>query len=49
MKASKLIEKYKEVKEQVKDKKHFTEEQLSMYMLGWLDCSLYVLREQEND
>ena len=49
MKASKIIEKYKTLKERVKQEKHFTEEQLQMYMLGWLDCSLFVLREQENE
>lgn len=49
IKAETLKIKYEEIKERVKEEKHFTEEQLTMYMLGWLDCSLFVLGEQEND
>lgn len=39
--AEKLKEKYEEVKKNYPDKEQ--------YLLGWLDCILYVLGEQEND
>ena len=39
--AEKLKEKYEEIKKRYPDKE--------IYLLGWLDCILYILGEQEND
>lgn len=39
--AEKLKEKYEEIKKLNPDKEN--------YLLGWLDCILYVLREINND
>lgn len=36
-----LKDKYKEVKDKYPDK--------DQYLLGWLDCILYIIGKQEND
>ena len=41
IKAETLKEKYEEIKKMYPDK--------DQYLLGWLDCILYVIKEQKND
>ena len=47
MTSSELWEKFKEVKE--KAKKTIAEEQQVMYLAGWLDCALYVTKDNKNE
>ena len=49
MKAEILQEKYKKLKQELQDNESFNQQQKDMYLLGWLDCSLFVIKEIEND
>lgn len=50
MQAGELNEKYRQLKIDLAKEKNFTDLQKAYYLLGWLDCSLYVLeKEQDND
>jgi len=42
-----LADKYLELKEGVLKESLFTPEQKDMYLLGWLDCALYVMRKED--
>lgn len=47
MTSSELWEKFKEVKE--KTKKTIAEDSQIMYLAGWLDCAIYVTKENNNE
>lgn len=49
MKIEILQKKYKELKQRLKNSDSFNQQQKDMYLLGWLDCSLFVIKESEND
>lgn len=49
MNATELYEKYEEIKENLQKGKGLRPEQESSYLLGWVDCALYILKELEND
>lgn len=49
MKVEILQEKYKKLKQELQDNESFNQQQKDMYLLGWLDCSLFVIKEIEND
>ena len=49
MSAQQINAKFQEIKKEVAKRKDLTPEQKDMYLLGWLDCSLWLLKEQEND
>ena len=47
MTSNELWEKFKEVKERVK--KIIAEDLQAMYLAGWLDCALYVTKDNKNE
>lgn len=49
MNAIELYEKYEEIKENMQKGKGLRPEQESSYLMGWTDCALYVLREEEKN
>lgn len=49
MQAGELSEKYRQLKIDLAKDKHFTDLQKEYYLLGWLDCSLYVLKKEQNN
>lgn len=44
-----LYEQYTRIKERLEKEKLYTPEQITIYQAGWLDCALYVLREEEKN
>lgn len=44
-----LFEVYTEAKNRLKEENKLTPEQIDYYLLGWIDCSLKVLKEVKND
>ena len=44
-----LYEQYNKVREKLEKDSFYTPEQRTMYLVGWLDCALYVLREEEKN
>lgn len=47
MTSSELWEKFKEVKERAE--KTIAEDQQVMYLVGWLDCAIYVTKDNKNE
>lgn len=44
-----LYEQYNKIREKLEKDNFYTPEQRTMYLVGWLDCALYVLREEEKN
>lgn len=47
MTSNELWEKFKEAKERAK--KTIAEDQQAIYLAGWLDCALYVTKDNKNE
>lgn len=46
MKANEMFEQYLKIKKQVYDSKEYTEEQITYFLRGWLECATYVINKE---
>ena len=49
MNATEIYEKYEAIKEDLQKGKKLIPEQERAYLIGWMDCALYVIKELENE
>lgn len=47
--AQELQKRYETIKDSLKKNKQLTQEQKNYYLLGWIDCSLYIVNKEQNN
>jgi len=46
MTANEMFEQYLKIKKQIYDSKEYTEEQITYFLRGWLECATYVTNKE---